>query len=702
MNGEKDLLSRKRSTTVELQLNTRNKLKNEYIKEFSEYLNITSFIGDYAIELILLAFFIIAIVIIVLVFTYDKLDEYWYITLTIVSLAIFVIVGFIGYKIKKKMKKTTLEVLIDYVFYKLINWTKMKTDKTNKINEKRILLENLMNTFYDYTKFRDMKLWDLELDLFTLYKLIDSPTSHKAILLSLDLFKKVYTDKKGKYSEKGVLIIIKVFLPLLHLSRNAVLCSKILSTLKRFMLDTRMNVFMSKVVNTKNFDPKEKIYVTKKIFKRGNNYLQFFENLWSQDQIKAQVLKEKGVSVNQQVTKSIKQLRVDKRSLNLSNPNFVEQPKSGTTNDSIINSQDLKQSTINNQEIYTVNTRFGLNSVLMERLKSKQNIIKEKEVVKVENEYNELIKQINDDNKESVQTETVRATPKISWNREKLNGFKRDIDNSLDESEIIDEEMEILSIDDGIIKSKENEENILKIESPDSFHESFKVSKNTPRNIINKDRFEVPYFKESTIIEIDPVAQQFLDLAKEPQSNFKLMTNKKGTKVFKRFDEGNPLILVRCDSMVRGDVEKIFDLLFDLGKRERWDTIFCKMKVLKVINDHTDLVYSYIKAPSFITNRDFLQKRISYRNVQGFDIVIAFISMSDDDFPLVKKTIRAHTYISGYALKQENPEYTSIVTLSQSDIKGLIPKAILNRAAAKAPYDWVKKLEKAAANFDSF
>ena len=33
------------------------------------------------------------------------------------------------------------------------------------------------------------------------------------------------------------------------------------------------------------------------------------------------------------------------------------------------------------------------------------------------------------------------------------------------------------------------------------------------------------------------------------------------------------------------------------------------MKVLKIFNKNCDVVYSYIKAPVFVTDRDFLQKR---------------------------------------------------------------------------------------------
>mmetsp|Transcript_23860 Transcript_23860/g.68633 ORF Transcript_23860/g.68633 Transcript_23860/m.68633 type:complete len:168 (-) Transcript_23860:174-677(-) len=65
--------------------------------------------------------------------------------------------------------------------------------------------------------------------------------------------------------------------------------------------------------------------------------------------------------------------------------------------------------------------------------------------------------------------------------------------------------------------------------------------------------------------------------------------------------------------------------------------------------------------------------------------------------PEVKGFVRAETLVSGYVIRplDGSPDSTSLFILAQTDIKGLIPKALVNATAARAPVMWTDNLRKA-------
>ena len=60
--------------------------------------------------------------------------------------------------------------------------------------------------------------------------------------------------------------------------------------------------------------------------------------------------------------------------------------------------------------------------------------------------------------------------------------------------------------------------------------------------------------------------------------------------------------------------------------------------------------------------------------------------------------MRAHTSISGYIIRPSKlgKHSTDMTILTQTDIKGKLPKALVNMMAAKAPTSWCKNFKKNA------
>eukprot|EP00916_Digyalum_oweni_P024241 GHVL01040073.1.p1 GENE.GHVL01040073.1~~GHVL01040073.1.p1 ORF type:complete len:174 (+),score=35.99 GHVL01040073.1:401-922(+) len=133
--------------------------------------------------------------------------------------------------------------------------------------------------------------------------------------------------------------------------------------------------------------------------------------------------------------------------------------------------------------------------------------------------------------------------------------------------------------------------------------------------------------------------------------------------------------------------------------RRLWDSTFCDFRVLQVAKNENDceIIYSMIKAPFPIANRDFVQyRRYEYNNNIH---MILHRSAYYEGMPINKNIIRADTIISGYIIREVSKSSCSLFILAQTDIKGMIPKAIVNTAAVRSPMQWVTNIKNACAKW---
>jgi hypothetical protein len=93
-----------------------------------------------------------------------------------------------------------------------------------------------------------------------------------------------------------------------------------------------------------------------------------------------------------------------------------------------------------------------------------------------------------------------------------------------------------------------------------------------------------------------------------------------------------------------------------------------------------------------------VQRRVFVRDYPEQNaIMMHFVSIEHPLMPPKRKVIRAETVVSGYVIRPTGLRTCDLTIISQNDIKGLIPKMIVNKFASKAPADWVNNLLKGCA-----
>lgn len=189
---------------------------------------------------------------------------------------------------------------------------------------------------------------------------------------------------------------------------------------------------------------------------------------------------------------------------------------------------------------------------------------------------------------------------------------------------------------------------------------------------------------------------------KEPLKGWDVCVDRKEIKVAK-IQAGVGVITLRAWATVPGvDLTVAFFLFYNIEERVKWDKVFVRMDVIDSGLQGSDIIYSLMKVPA-VTPRDFLQ----YRRVRVMDdgsIHIVLRSAEHPNMPDAKGVIRAESYISGYILTQSydnDKPVLNIYLMTCVDIKGLIPKWIINATAPRKPAEWVETLRKAAIEYQN-
>ncbi|CAJ1371946.1 unnamed protein product [Effrenium voratum] len=224
-----------------------------------------------------------------------------------------------------------------------------------------------------------------------------------------------------------------------------------------------------------------------------------------------------------------------------------------------------------------------------------------------------------------------------------------------------------------------------------------------------------PFFKSwQDFMEFDmnykhkiPITQSdfMLLLEKESQDmqGWDLCIDRKEIKVAKTLQtDGSGCLFLRAWATLPGvELPVVFHMFHNTDMRMQWDKAFSDMSIVDRVQG-SDILYSVLRVPAF-TPRDYVQYRRA-KVLEDGTILISLRSANHPDLPEKNGYVRAESFTSGYVMKQYadgDGKGTKIFLMTCTDVKGIIPKWIINFVAPRKPGEWIDCLKKACLDYQA-
>lgn len=215
------------------------------------------------------------------------------------------------------------------------------------------------------------------------------------------------------------------------------------------------------------------------------------------------------------------------------------------------------------------------------------------------------------------------------------------------------------------------------------------------KNQIQKENSETTEISKNLNPSEMPLIKNLIGLTKDQKnSNFQLVYKDKNLKIVKKHTKNNPVILIKAEATLNIKPNLLCELIYNLKWRKKWDKVLSDFKIVDKIDESSDVIFSLYKAPFGISNREFLQKRFIFENIENFDFILAFENAEHENCKVKDGHIRTDSIMGGYLIQKLENDKSYLYIISQTDIKGVIPNWIVNQTASKAPASWIKDLKK--------
>nr|XP_020460944.1 steroidogenic acute regulatory protein, mitochondrial-like isoform X1 [Monopterus albus] len=153
----------------------------------------------------------------------------------------------------------------------------------------------------------------------------------------------------------------------------------------------------------------------------------------------------------------------------------------------------------------------------------------------------------------------------------------------------------------------------------------------------------------------------------------------------------------RLEAVLEASIDDLYDLLFvRVEDMHQWNPSIQHLKVLKHIGPETIITHeaSAETAGNLIGQRDFLSVRHSYR--QNSSVYLGGAAIQLESFPPQAGFVRAENGPTCIIIQpvDEDPRKSHFTWLLNMDVKGWLPKSIVNQALPRAQLDFTRHLRR--------
>lgn len=194
--------------------------------------------------------------------------------------------------------------------------------------------------------------------------------------------------------------------------------------------------------------------------------------------------------------------------------------------------------------------------------------------------------------------------------------------------------------------------------------------------------------------QIDPMVDSFLKAIDVHEHDWVSCIISDKVSVWRKSDPVTGVWKIKMIGVINAPSEIVQKVLFEHELRKAWDKVIDEIIVLEEATD-SSVLYISTQAPFGISNRDFVHRRVKKMTKKG--PVILDVSVESEKRPPSPKYIRAHTFFSAGLFETLENGSTKYSMISQVDIKGWLPKMVVNLVTTKATSQWFSDLEEAAS-----
>jgi hypothetical protein len=109
--------------------------------------------------------------------------------------------------------------------------------------------------------------------------------------------------------------------------------------------------------------------------------------------------------------------------------------------------------------------------------------------------------------------------------------------------------------------------------------------------------------------------KRLISYISEDDNLWDLALDKKGVKIFKKFEEGNPIIVLRTVAQISDcPLDELFELIYDAKGRQSWDKVLKNFTSMDCENENIDYLYFFVDIGFGVSKRDFITKRVWLRD----------------------------------------------------------------------------------------
>ena len=165
--------------------------------------------------------------------------------------------------------------------------------------------------------------------------------------------------------------------------------------------------------------------------------------------------------------------------------------------------------------------------------------------------------------------------------------------------------------------------------------------------------------------------------------------------------------MMKALTTIKAPLEALFEVAVNFEVRVQWDKNVADFKIYHQTADESEmrLSYRFLSPASLITSdRDFYVMQLIRRDYpQKGDVSIYTKSLPDHPECPITKAVRAQIFITSFIMRpkvdEAGKEVTEFFMVTQVDVGGWIPHAIVNNFSSSVPQQTIQKFEVAANDY---